>query len=260
MNPWQLAQQIKHELATVTWEGGSVVFGPRSVFIYAGAVPQEEELPAAFPFATVTLGSATADDDAPDYLQQQVTVGICVEVAGDPMGEFALIGGARPDMTKSAGAGLGEVLERAQFAVQKLNLFDGASISVSTSGAGSIQTPTRGHHIAAEELNLDCQCTAQLYYAAPQIVKRIGNILSWYGQHCSNRFDFLQFVAGYVTGDTPVATPAELTATIFTGDKLETATTFAPNRVYQVFAQYDPRGTGSPASSSEALVGSYIRT
>lgn len=260
MNPWQLAQQLKHELATVTWEGGSAVFGTRSVFVYAGATPTEEELPVAFPFATITLGSATTDDDEPALSTQQMTVGVCVEVAGDPMGEFAIIGGARRDLGKSAGAGLAEVMERARYAIQRLTLYDGASIDVSSSGAGAIDTPTKGHHIAAEELNVEAQCTSQPYYAAPQIIKRTGNVLSWTGIQCINRFDFLQFTVGYVSGDTPVATPAELTSTIFTGDKLECATTFVPNRVYQVFAQYDPRGTGSAAYSSEAVVGSYLKT
>lgn len=260
MNPWQLAQQLKHELATITWPSGSVVFGSRSVFIYAGAVPSDEEMPPAFPFAAVSIGSGTSDDAHPDLITQTYTVGVCVEVAGDPLGEFAIIGSSRADLGKSAGAGVAEVTERARAAIQKLTIYDGASIVVSGSGTTAVATPIRGRHVAAEELSVQALCSAAPYYAAPQQIRRSGNVVSWVGAHCSNRFDFQRYRFGYVTGSTPATTPAGLTSVIYTGPALEAATAIAPNRVYQVFADYDPRGTGTTAASSEPVVGSYFTT
>lgn len=260
MNPWQLAQQIKHELATITWPGGSVVFGPRSVFVYAGATPADEEMPPAFPFAAVSLGGSTADETHPDLLTQNFTIGACVEVAGDPLGEFAIIGSSRANLGKSAGAGIAEVMERVRAALNRLTIFDGASISVSGSGTTAVASPLRGRHVAAEEFSLQAQCSSAPFYAAVQQTRRSGNVISWAGAHCLQRFDFLQFRMGYVTGSTPVATPAELTAVIYTGSDYEAAATIVPGRVYQVFADYDPRGTGSPAASSAPDVGSYVRT
>jgi len=260
MNPWQLAQQIKHELAQVTWPGGSVVFGPRSVFVYAGAVPADEEMPPAFPFAAVSIGSSTADDTHPDLLTQSFTVGACVEVAGDPLGEFAIIGSSRANLTKSAGAGIAEVTERVRAALNRLTILDGASIVVSGSGTTAVASPLRGRHVAAEEFTVQAMCSSAPFYAAPQQVRRSGNTINWVGTHCTNRFDFLQYRLGYVTGSTPAATPAGLTSVVYTGTDLEAATTIAPNRVYQVFADYDPRGTGAVAASSEPVVGSYFLT
>ena len=65
ITPWQMAQQIKHELAQVAWPGGArdVVFGSRGVFVYAGAPPSDEEHPPGFPFALVTIGGGSPDDD-----------------------------------------------------------------------------------------------------------------------------------------------------------------------------------------------------
>ena len=260
MNAGQLAQQLKHELATITWPGGSVVFGPRSVFVYAGAVPSDEEMPPAFPFAAVSIGSSTSDDAQPDLITQTFSVGICVEVAGDPLGEFAVIGSSRANLGKSAGAGVTEVTERVRAAINRLTIFDGASIVVSGTGTTAVSSPIRGRHVAAEELTVQALCSAAPHYSAPQQVRRSGNIVSWVGAHCSNRFDFQRYRFGYVTGSTPATTPAGLTSVIYTGPALEAATAIAPNRVYQVFADYDPRGTGTTAASSEPVVGSYFRT
>ena len=260
MNAGQLAQQLKHELATITWPGGSVVLGPRSVFVYAGAVPSDEEMPPAFPFAAVSIGSSTSDDAQPDLITQTFSVGICVEVAGDPLGEFAVIGSSRANLGKSAGAGVTEVSERARAAINRLTIFDGASIVVSGTGTTAVSSPIRGRHVAAEELSVQALCSAAPYYAAPQQTRRSGNIVSWIGPHCSNRFDFLRYRFGYVTGTVPATSPAGLTSVIYTGTAREAAATIVPGRIYQVFADYDPRGTGSPAASSEPLVGSYITT
>jgi len=260
VNPWQLSQQLKHELATITWPGGSVVFGPRSVFIYAGAVPADEEMPPAFPFAAISIGSSTADDAHPDLVTQSFTVGACVEVAGDPLGEFAIIGSSRASLGSSAGAGIAEVTERVRAALNRLTIFDGASIVVSGTGTTAVATPIRGRHVAAEELSVQALCSSAPFYAAPQQIRRNGNIVSWVGPHCSSRFDFLRYRFGYVTGTVPATSPAGLTSVIYTGTAREAAATIVPGRVYQVFADYDPRGTGSPAASSEPVVGSYFTT
>lgn len=261
MNPWQLAQQLKHELATVAWEDGSaqVVFGPRSVNVYAGR-PSDDELPVAFPFAMVTIDAGIPDADEPSLIRQTFSVVIAVETAGDPLGEFAVIGSARADLGKSAGAGIGEVSERVRSAIQKLSAFDGASILASGSGASALETLGRGRQVAIESYALEALCTSQVFYASPQQVRQASAaVLRWRGDHCSPRFDFLRYRVGWVTGQDPAASPDDATI-VYTGTATECATTIVGNRTYSVWADYDPRDTGNVAATSESIVGSYVAT
>lgn len=260
MNPWQLAQQLRHLLATVRWPAGSqaVVFGERSVLVVAGT-PGEDSIPPGFPFALISVGGGEPDPDEPSLLVQAFSVMVVTEAVGDPMGEHAMIGAARPDAGKSAGAGLLEVAERARSAVQKLTGFDGASIVLSASGIEEPLTLGRGRHVAMQRFSCSALCTSQPYYAAPQQMSRTAGILRWRGDHCEERFDFARYRVGWVAGTTPADTPAGTTI-VYTGTAHECALTITPGRVYQVFADYSPRGSATPTNSSDAQVGSWVRT
>lgn len=258
MNPWQLAQQIKHELASLRWLQGSadLVFGPRSVFVFAGVPPSDEVLPAGFPFALVSLDDATADEDHPDLLMQSVTVVSVVEAYGDELGEFAVIGGARPDLGKSAGAGVAEVSERVRSALQHITSYDGASIQVSAQGMGAPQPLGEGRHLAYDQMTLQALCTSQPMWTAPQQVTYANGVFRWSGDQCANRFDFVGYRLGYQTGSTPTGTWTAV------GDVVtyeEIAHTPQTQRVYSVRAQYDPRGTGSATEQSDPDVrGAFV--
>lgn len=260
MNPFQLAQQLKHMLQTVAWDDGSgeVVFGTQGVFVAAGDV-QEDSIPPAFPFALVTIDNGTPDPDEPSLIRQTFSIAIAVEVSGDPIGEHSVIGSSRSDLGKSVGAGIAEVAERVRFAVQKIATIDGAPIVVSGSGVSAPKPVGRGRHVAMESYTLDALCTSQPVYSAPQHVSRFGEALRWDGTLCSPRFDFLRYRVAWKAGATAPASPADGTV-VYTGTAQECALTFAGNRTYAVFADYDPRGNGSVAASSAAVVGSYVRT
>lgn len=260
MNPWQLAQQLKATLAAVRWPDASaaVVFGPRSVLVFAGA-PSDEEAPPGFPFALVTIDAGTPDADDPDLILQQFTIVTAVEVAGDALGEFAVIGSATADLGKSAGRGVAEVSERVRAAVQDLTGIDGAAMVVSGTGVTAPASLGRGKHLAFDETTVTALCTSQPFYAPPQQVKVNGSVVSWRGVHCEARFDFLRYRIGYVVGSTPAETPAECAGFIYTGTHREAAVSIVPGRAYSVFADYDARGTGTPSgSSSGRAVGAFL--
>lgn len=260
MNSWQLAQQLKHLLASVTWQDGSqnVVFGPRSVIVYAGSTPTEDEMLPAFPFALVTIDSATPDDSAEELLMQQFTIVTAVEVAGDPLGEFSVIGSSRADLGKSAGAGIAEVSERVRFALQDLTGINGAPVRVAGSGTSAPQSLGRGRHLAFEQFMVTAMCSSQPFYAPPQQFRLVGTNFEWVGTHCTNRFDFLRYRVGYVAGSTPAANPSAATI-VYTG----TAPSYnigalLPGFTYSVWADYSPRGTGTVAASSDgSVIGSH---
>lgn len=261
MNPWQLAQQLKHELAAVTWASGArdVVFGSRSVFVYAGAPPTDEQHPPGFPFALVTIGAGTPDADDPDLIEQTFSIVSAVEVAGDPLGEHSVIGSSRADFGRSAGAGIAEVAERVRFAVQNLTAYDGAAVVVSGSGTGAPTVLGRGRQIALDEFTVTALCTSSPRYTAPQQLTRFGETFSWAGAWAVPRFDFQRFTFGYSTGLEPVASPADLEAVIYQGTNTEVAATANSGRIYQVFADYNGHGSQLAVASSAPEVGSYLR-
>jgi len=262
MNPWQLAQQLRHVLARVAWEDGSgaVVFGQQGVIVTAGPV-SDEALPGGFPFAIVTVDSGSPDPDDPSLLLQSFSIVAAVQVFGDNMGEFAVIGGARADLGKSTGAGILEVGERVRSAVQSMTGADGAALVVSATGTAAPTPIGQGRHIVTEEFRVTALCTSQPVYTAPQELTRGGSTWRWNGDQCAARFDFLRFRLGYITGSDPADTPGDLTAVAYTGTGTEAAASTSAGRVYQVFADYHPRGTGAVEYSSEgAVVGAYVAT
>lgn len=251
MNSWQLAQQIKHELATVTWPTGSqeVVFGTRSVFIYSGQPPGDDEIAPGFPFALIQIDAGTPDPDDPDLIQQTFQVTIACEVAGDPMGEHAVIGSSRKDLGRSVGAGSAEVSERVRAALQKLSGSDGASLIVTGSGITGPNIPAEGRHVTFETYTITAYCTSQLYWTPPTNLRRSGGNWVWTGSQCSKRFDFLRFRLGRVAGTAPVADPAQATI-VYTGTATTIALAADAGFTYMIWADYDPRATGSVAYSS----------
>ena len=263
MNPHQFAQQIKHRLEQLAWVDGSAdpVFGTRgSVLVYAGSLA-EDQTPPGFPFALVTIDAGEADQDAPGLIEQRFSVITAVEVAGDAMGEFAIIGGARPDLGSSAGAGVAEVAERVRSALQELTGVDGAHVQLSAASTAAPRTLGRGRHLAYDEFALVALCTSQPYYAAPVQLRRTGAAWSWVGAHCSSRFDWKQYRLAYKAGATPPATPADADGVVYTGSNTNATHTGLNGRAYSVFAHYDPRATGAAVFSSDGgAKGAFITT
>lgn len=258
MNPNQMAQQIKHKLATVAWPYGAedVVFGTRSVFVFAGT-PTEDELPAGFPFALVTIDSGTPDDEDPELIDQTFSIATVVEVAGDPLGEHAVIGGARASIGTSAGAGVAEVAERVRSAVQRLTGMDGAPIMLSGSGTGAPATLGRGRHMAFDSFTAQGLCTSQPYFSPPQELRYVGDTWSWKGQWCVDRFDFENFTLAFIEGITPAASFDDIDGIVWTGTNLEVVEVAVPGRVYHMFGMYNDRGA-SDLAASPVVVGSYL--
>ncbi len=256
MNPTQLAQQIKHKLKAVTWpSGGSLVFGEQGVRVFAGT-PSEDQITAQRPLALVIIGAASADENHPDLLNQEFTVAVVVEVGGDPVGEFALVGGPVADMTKSAGKGLAEVCERVRYAVQSLSGADGVAIQITATTTAGPTPGNNGRHLAMAELQLSAVCTAQPFYMAPQRIRWTSGIWSWDGD-CEDRFDFWRYRLVRKDGATPSSNTADGT-TLYLGTVNGYTGAQTAGKTYTVFAEYDARGRGVAEGNSDPERGSYL--
>lgn len=259
MNAWQLAQQIKRLLEQLTWPGGDqdAVFGTHgSVSIFAGA-PAEEQIPPGFPWALVGIGAATPDQDHPDYMQQQISVAVAAEVAGDRMGEHAIIGGSAKDLGRSSGRGVGEIAYLVRERLQALTGADGASLVVSHTSSQPITALGRGRHVAMLEMDLTAWCTASPHYAAPQLLRYESSEWRWDGGRCSSRFDFYRYRLVSRVGSVPSQNPSDGTV-LYSGTSPQfAAASTSAGTTYTVFAEYNARGVASVEGSSRPEVGSY---
>lgn len=259
MNPWQQAQQFKHLLQTLRWDaaGQGLVFGAKNVHVYGGAVVEAAH-PAGFPFALVQIGAGTADEDDPSLLVQTFDIAVCAKVPGDKLGEMAVIGRKR-DYGASAGAGCAEIASRARAAVQDATPSAGGSMLVSTTGTETPGPLASLRHVAVESFTVTCYCTSQPRQTAPQELRLSGQALGWNGDHCEERFDFVDYAVGFVTGTDPVDRYENLDAIVYTGTNPETSVGALPGRVYHVFARYNGHGGATdPAEFSAPEVGSYL--
>ena len=258
MNAWQMAQQIKRLLETLAWPTGDqdAVFGTHgSVGVFAGA-PTDEQIPPGFPWALVGIGPATPDQDHPDYLQQQISVAVAAEVAGDRMGEHAIIGGSAKNLGRSAGRGVAEIAYLVRERLQTLTGADGARLVVSHTSSQPIAVLGRSRHAAVLEMDLTAWCTAAPYYTAPQMLRYEGGKWRWDGSQCAARFDFYRYRLVRKGGADPSTSPSD-GATIYTGTAAEFTGTQVSGQTYTVFADYNARGVAAVEGSSSAEVGSY---
>lgn len=258
MSPSQLAQQIKFVLERATWpvEGGEVVFGDRgSVVVFAGA-PTEEQIPAGLPFCLVGFDNAAFDPDDPDHITQQFTLTTAAEVAGDPMGEHALIGGSVQSLVASAGRGVAEVAEQVRRAVQDLTGADGAMVLLSGSATSAPSLLGRARHLALQDLTLSAVCTSTSYYSPPAALRWSGGTWRWDGDHCAARFDFVEFFLVRKFGMQP-SNDVDDGLTLYHGTDQEFDAVQANGYTYTVFAAYSSRRNANIDGYSSPETGSY---
>lgn len=259
MNPWQMAQQLKRELEIAVWPtgAGNVVFGDDgSVIVFAG-IPREDQIPPGFPLCFIGMDGGPHDEDEPELIEQSYTLMTACEAAGDPDGEFAIIGASITDIGDSAGRGVGEVVERVRNAIQDLTGTDGAPIQVSASRTGSPSELGRGRHLVLDEMTVSCQCTSRLFYTPPEQLAHSAGTWTWAGQHCIDRFDFLQFRLVEKAGNDPSTDPSDgtvvATVTVATVDFANTV-----GKTYTIFADYNAREGTTVEGSSDPDVGSFL--
>jgi len=266
MNARQMAQQIKHELELATWPEGTadLIFGTRNVLISAG-VPTEDQLPGTFPFALVSIDAGTADVDDPNLLEQSYTILTVQDVANDPMGEGALIGGPQSALGKSANRGVLELSDQVRRVVGNLTGADGASLRVQSTATGTPAVLGRGRHLAIDETTVTGWTTAAPSYAAPVKITTSGP-WTWTGGtasvrgHCSGVFDFLHYAIGYVAGSTPAASYHDFDAIATTSTTESATVSTVAGRTYSLVSVHGRSASLIEGSSPPNVSGAYTST
>lgn len=261
MNPVQLALQLRHLLRAVRWTGGAqdLVFGAfgDAVTVSQGPI-NETQIPPRVPFAVVHIDSGEHDPDDPGLLRQNFVVAVAAGSAGDPMGQFAIIGGPTDNLGKSANRGVGEVAERARAAVQALSGHDGVRVQLSAESIAPVQQVLPdGRHIVFSAFECSAQCTSAPHYQAPQLLAASGGTWSWNGTGCSTRFDFITYHLVRKAGTSPSTSPADGTI-VYSGTTPSFVGAATAGNTYTVFAEYNARrSTGIVEGYSSPVVGSY---
>lgn len=257
MNQWQALRQVRKRLRDRTWpSGGSKVFNESAV-VTAG--PTEEGFPVLpMPFALIRPGSGQADPDhreEPGLWVADFSVILAVAVAGDAVGEHALLGAAREAETKSAGMGLLEVEEQLYGAIRELSANDGLSIE---SVAESVVQATRAldlGYVAFREYGFRMRVSTSKEFPPPEnlVATDAGGgfaALSWVLH--PPRFDRYRVRMRRAAGSTPPANiGAGVEVTLL--DDLSTGHTDNPGAgtfSYSVFGTYDDR-SGPPDTDKD---------
>ncbi len=207
MNQAQMAQQIQHKLQTVVWPSGAgeVVFGAHKgvVEVFTGPISQDQMPPGRGPWCFIAMGSGDPDDDAPGLTEQTYQLFIGVASAGNPYGGHGLIGGPVQNLGKSPNRGVAEVMSRVLSAVGDIDGSDGASMQVTATSTNSPFFLGSMRGIPFAEVTVTAWCTSDLFYAPPQelvVTAASPDTWVWQGVHCSDRFDFLNYVLVGIDG------------------------------------------------------------
>jgi len=164
MNCRQLLEAIQTKLRAATWTGGAnKVFHSGSVIISAWPDPEVALERRLVPMAIIRPGVATSDVEAgelPGLLQQEINVTIVVANANDPLGEAAMIGGAKSGgVTKSEGQGILDIELELFRAIKLMNANDSVNIVLQATGAVDVAMLDDVGYVAWRDYNFQALIT-----------------------------------------------------------------------------------------------------
>lgn len=248
MNVWQVSRQLAFVLRIATWDGGEVVFGSVAVTVRPHEDAMEQLM---FPVALIRPLAADVDpehDEEMELLQQRFAVRVMVAVAGDALGETAILGANRAvGDTGSAGRGVLEVEEELADAINRLNGIDGIEVLLRARSAVDVDPDDEVGYVAIREYLVEALTTTNRFYHAPTRFTAVGGsgsvTLAW--TLPPNRFDRVRVMLRRAAGGTPPATPTS-DIEVPLGTPLPTGfvdTGLAPGTFsYSLFGVYDDFG------------------
>lgn len=250
MNSYQLAKQIEYILAAHAWAEGA------QELVFANVVPTQlvtEDLYANLingPFAIVSLGSETPDDEKPNYTKQIFRITYGTTLAGDRFGKASLVGSGRTGgVGSSKGRGILELRTEVSRALRRLQEDSGIKIVLRGRGTPETDNVEKGYLIAQTQ-EFEAQCVETAYYHPPEraVASDVGGgvTLTWLDP--PDRWDKVTtegIMIRRATGSTPPATTSAgtLVAEVDLGTETYTDTPLgADTYSYSLFAAYNEQG------------------
>lgn len=254
MNPWQCFRQIQSTLRAEVWPGSATsVFPTDSVLVSAAPSPGVFDT-LIMPTAILRPLSVQADpehDQEPGLLVQQCGLTLAQIVAGDAVGEHALMGAIRQD-DDSAGRGLLELEARVLSAIEILNGLEGFSILNRFQSAPKADTGGN-RYVAWRDYLFEMTCSSEATYepAGSFVTSESGGTVTLTWTLPTGRYDISSAILRRASGSTAPATKTDGTgvtlasALALTVDDTPGSGTFS----YSIFVDYDD-GTSDPRSKT----------
>lgn len=205
------------------------------------------------PFALIRVGGATADDDVPSLLTEELEVALVASSVGDEKGQSALLGAARSSgRTSSKGRGLLELEEELFRAAALLGGASGIRLNLSAKTGG--QALLDGTTLAASRgYTFRARTSVYRSYPAPSLLVATpagsGSVsLTWSVPPA--RYDRLEVVLRRASGATAPTSATDGTGVTLSG-ALATSVTDSPGVgtfSYAIFAGYDET-SATPATT-----------
>lgn len=255
MNCWQLLRRLKVGLQARRWGGsasGQPVFAPHSVVLTVAPSAEgfEHLVRPAVMLAPLDANRDPEFREAGDLLTQRISATLLVSVAGDDLGEFALMGGARQSAVQSAGRGLLEVEAELLAAIQSIGNGAGVTIQHVFSSALDARLEESAAYSVLRGYAFDALLnTFRSYDEARDFAGSVaaGAVsLSWAAP--SDTTGLVSYVLRRISGSVPVATASEGTS-VSLSTPLATSKSESPGAgtwSYSLFAGYDDLSGATP--------------
>ena len=269
MNPFQISKQLRYLLQSARWPDTPFkpVFASYSIKVTAGISDADTLGQVGFPYCFIEPGEARADERNPYLIDQTFMLAVGVRVAGDSIGQTALIGGQRTadGSGGSAARGILEIEEEVLKAVARLSSESGINIRC-TYRSGLIPAVMQNiGYVVERRYRLEATATVERYYHPPRNLALDVNDLTW--TLPPDRFDRFRVVLVRADGTTtPPADQTDGTVVPLAGDLATSVTDAAPApKAYSVFMAYDevntPHSKESRFSDADpALPGTTVST
>lgn len=246
MNDWQMFRQLQATLQAAVWPGSAAtVFAPSSVVIIGGLPIERIINSIRMPACALAPGGSTSDPDhneEPALIRQDVDIKLVQLVAGDAVGEHAVMGAGRQS-NSAEGRGILEIGERLLAEVSILNkTIEGFDMLFRARSGVAVDMVSQGY-LASRAYAFDgwagVERTYQMAGAMAAAATGTDVLLSW--TLPTSRFDISKAILRRASGSTPPPTVTDGSGVVLAADLSEsvTDTPGAGTWSYSLFVQYN---------------------
>lgn len=248
MTDWQVSRQLKFILAKATWPTGSTKIFTQ-VRITAKITPELLSTMVP-PFMVFQIGAGESQPDNPDLILQNFPGIIVAAVAGDDIGERALIGSNRTSAIQSKGRGLLEFQEEVSRQIKFLTSAIGVKIAGRYRGSTDGELLASPGFVAFRVLGFEAFVTDERFYHPPRQFRTTatgGGSATFAWALPPSRFDTLAMILRRGAAGSPPLSPTSGTGVPLSGPLAVTVTDSpGPGSFsYSLFMTYDETTDGT---------------